>query len=164
MMFRKRYSFQFNQDTDDLTQTLKDWSSKDLVERNELGFGSSYSMEFSWDKFIVTHKSKPFERGSFTPDATIRLVNLSENLTHVNVKIKFSEITWVFLIFIQLGIIAGCLFGTRAELSWLTKIFLMIGISVLWNFILWLIFISGSMSLKKVINRLFEQLHSSPKF
>ncbi|MNJ84315.1 hypothetical protein D3C87_17650 [compost metagenome] len=157
MIFRKRYSFEFNQSADDLTQTLKDLSRKDILERNELGFESSYSMEFSWDEFILTHKSESFQRASFAPDAYIRLVNLSENLTQVNVKIKFSEITWVFLIFIQLGIIAGCLFGTRAELSWLSKIFLMIGVSALWNFILWLVFISASMSLKKVINRLFEQ-------
>ncbi|MNU80521.1 hypothetical protein D3C71_701540 [compost metagenome] len=165
MLFRKKYSFQLNQNKDDLTQTLKNLSSKDLVEKNEIGVESSYSVEFNWDEFIVTRKPKLFERGSFTPNAHIRLASLSENLTQIDVKIKLSEIWWILLVFIHLGIVAGYFFtpssvkffGNPIELNWLSRIAFLLGITGFLNFIIWLIFINESKNLKKIINRLFEQ-------
>ena len=158
MFLRKRYSFQVHKNKDDLTQILKELDQKDHVYQHTFGSDSRYSFEFNWDEFVVTRKAEFSRKGSFEPDAYIRLMSLSGNLSQVNVTIKFSDVSWVFLIFIQLGIIAGSLFGVSAEWSWLSRIALMLGSSGLLHFILWLILIQESNTLKKVINRLFEEI------
>ncbi|AEA42389.1 hypothetical protein [Fluviicola taffensis] len=160
MVFTKKYGFQINQNKDTLTQTLKDLSKENLIEQNRIGDDSFYSIEFIWDEFFVTRKAKLFERSmGIEPDAYIRLTSLSDNLTQIDVRIKFSEIVWIILIFVQLGIIAVSLFGINVDgLNWWYRILIMIGISGLWNFILWLILIQGLKKLKKVITQLFEKL------
>lgn len=151
MLFNKKYSFQLDQNITTLTQTLKKVKS---IEQDVIGGEESYSVEFSWDEFVVTRKAM-FERfAGIEPDAHIRLVPLSENTTQIDVTVKFSEIVWMILLIIQLGIIAVCLFGT--EFNWWYRILLMIGVSGVWNFIIWLIFIQGSNTLKKVVKELFE--------
>lgn len=158
MFFRKKYSFEVNQNKEILTESLKNKKGKDQIYRNDIGIESSYSVEFNWDEFVVTRKAKMFERSAgIEPDAHIRLVHLSDNLTRIDVKMKFSEIVWIILIFIQLGIIAGCLFGTNVnELNWWYRILMLIGSSGLFNFIIWMFFIRESNVLKGVIKQLFE--------
>ncbi len=158
MFLRKKYSFQVEQNKDDLTQILKELSQKDHVYKHTLGSDSLYSMEFNWDEFVVTRKAEFSRQGIFESEASIRLVCLSENLTQVDVTIKLSGTSRVFLFFVQLGIIAGSLFGTSEEWNWLSRVGLMIGISGLFNFILWLAFIDESNRLEKVIHQLFKQI------
>ncbi len=156
MLFRKRYHFQISQNKETLTQALKDLSKKELVQENTFGNDTLYSLEFNWDEFVVTRKARFDRSAGIEPDAHIRLVSLSEDLTQIDVKIKFSEIVWIILIFVQLGIIAGCLFGI--ELHWAYRILIMIGTYAVWNFIIWLIFVEGTNRLKKVVDRLFKQV------
>lgn len=158
MFLRRKYNFQVNKNKDTLTQELKGLSAKIHVYPRSIGSDSHYSVEFNWDEFVVTRKAEFSSGLGIEPDASIRLMSLSENLTQVTVAIKFSGVSWIFLIFIQLGIIAGSLFGTSAEWNWLSRIALMIGSSGLLIFILWLILIHESNHLEKVINRLFEQI------
>ena len=158
MFLRKKYSFQINKNKDTLTQELKGLSIKDHVYPRSIGSDSHYSVEFNWDEFVVTRKAEFSNGVGIEPDASIRLMSLSENLTQITVIIKFPDVSWVFLSIIQLGIIAGSLFGTSAEWNWLSRIALMIGSSGLLIFILWLILIHESNHLEKVINRLFEQI------
>jgi hypothetical protein len=156
MFFRKTYSFDFSQSKDLLTQNLKDFSKEDLVLKNSYGSDSFYSLEFSWDEFIITQRAKMFQRSNFTSDAHIRLSSSSDNLTHVAITIKYSEITWLFLVFFQLFIVAGSLFGN--ELNWWYRILVMIGASgILW-LIIWLTFIKELSALKTIIKQLFHQI------
>jgi hypothetical protein len=163
MLFRKKYSLQLDQNKDTLTQSLKDLSKKDQVKKNIIGDDTLYSVEFNWDEFVVTRKPKMFERLSLAPNAYMRLASSSENITQVDVKIKFSEISWIFLVFIHLGIIAACifspqikLFGSYIETNWLTRIFSLFILEGILNLIIWLIFTQGSNALKKVVKQLFE--------
>ncbi len=153
MLFRKTYSFQFPKNKDILTQDLKDLSKQDQVLKDSFGSDTFYSVEFNWDEFIVTQRAKMFQRASFTADGYIRLNSLAENLTQAEVKIKYSEVTWLFLIFIQLGIVAGCLFGN--ELNWLYRVLMMIGASGIFFGIIWSTLIGEAKTLKTVIEQLF---------
>lgn len=156
MLFKETYNFQINQNKEVLTQTMKNLSKKDLVLENKFEPDSLYSLEFSWDEFIITQRAKMFQRSNFTSDAHIRLSDSSDNQTQVTVTIKYSEITWIFLIFIQIMILSGSLFGN--ELNWWYRILVMVGASgILW-FIIRMIFIRDSKALKTVIDRLFEQI------
>lgn len=158
MFLRRKYNFQVNKNKDTLTQELKGLSTKDYVYPRSIGSDTHYSVEFNWDEFVITRKAEFSGRGVIESDAYIRLMSLSENLTQVTVIIKFSDVSWVFLTFIQLGIIAGSLFRISSEWNWLSRIALMIGSSGLLVFILWLILLHESNHLEKVINRLFEQI------
>lgn len=149
MLFKETYRFQVSKNKDVLTQHLKDVSKTDIPEGDH-----SYSVEFSWDEFIITSKAKMFSRKSFSADAYLRLNSLSEDMTQVDVKIKFSEITWMYLLFIQLGIICSCLFG--ADFNWWLRIGALIGISGIWNFIIWVTLKWESQALKKVVSKLFK--------
>lgn len=155
MFFRRKYSFNVPQNKEALTQALKDLKKEDLIQKTLIG-KESYSFEFNWDEFVVTRKVKMFERGGGPePDAYIRLTSLSENLTRIDATIKFSEITWISLIIIQGMIIAGSFFG--GELIWWGRILLFTGSSGLFYFIIWLIFVQESNTLKKVIQTVFRE-------
>ncbi len=158
MFLRKKYHFQVDRNVDSLTQSLKDSGKKDLIYERTFGNDSHYSVTFNWDEFVITRKAEFSRQWIFEPDAHIRLTSLSENLTQVNVTIKLSEISWIILIFIQLGIVACSLFGPSEEWNWLSRIALMVGISALFNFIVWLTFIPDSNHFKKVIEQLFEEI------
>lgn len=149
MLFKEIYNFQLSKNKDILTQNLKALSKEEIREGDY-----TYSVEFSWDEFIVTAKAKILQRNHFTADAHIRLTGLPEDHTEVGIQIKFSEITWIFFIFIQLGITAACLFV--AEFNWWGRIALLIGVSGACFFIIRLALIWESRALKKVISKLFE--------
>ncbi|WP_300355625.1 hypothetical protein [Fluviicola sp.] len=139
---------------------MKNLKGKDQIYRNVLET-ESYSIEFNWDEFVVSRKATMSKRAGIEPDAHIRLVHLSENLTRVDVKLKFSEIVWMILVFVQLGIIAVTLFGPfnrYPNIHWWSRILIMIGGSALWNFIIWLIFVSEVKTLENVIRQVFEDL------
>lgn len=133
-----------------------------MILENNFGSDTFYSLEFSWDEFIVTQRAKMFQRSNFTADAYIRLSTLSEDLTQVEVKIKYSELTWIFLILVQLGIILGSLFAN--EFHWLVRLVLLTGISGIWVFIVSVTYTEELKRLSKVISRLFERVHSFPMF
>ncbi len=160
MLFRKKYSFEVDQNKEILSESLKNRKGKDQIYRNAIGIESSYSIEFNWDEFVVSRKAKMFDRSAgIEPDAHIRLVHLSENLTRIDVTIKFSEIVWIILILIQLGILAGCFFGTNiSELNWWYRILILMGSSGLFNFVIWLIFVSEVKTLKNVVQQIFKDL------
>lgn len=148
MRFKETYRLELPKSSDFLTHQLKDLCKEEI--RNDDNF---YSLEFSWDEFIVTAKAKIFQRTTFTADASIRLTGLSEDLTRADIEIKFSAVTWCFLVLVQLGIFVTCLFV--AEFNWLIRIGLLISISGIWAFIVWLTFIRDSRALKQVINHVF---------
>jgi hypothetical protein len=157
MLFRKKYSFQINQNKDILTQKLKDLSKEYLVEKNSFGSDTFYSLEFNWDEFVVSRKAKMFERSAgVETDAYIRLISIAENVTRIDVTIRFPEIAWIILAFVQFGIIAGCLFGI--ESNWWYRILIIIGSSGLLYFFIW-ISVQGSNPFKKVIAGLFERVN-----
>jgi hypothetical protein len=160
MLFSKKYSFEINQNKEVLSESLKNRKGKDQIYRNGIESESSYSIESNWDEFVVTRKAKIFERSAgIEPDAQIQLLHLSEKLTGIDVKIKYSEIVWIILIFVQLGIIAACLFGSfnhHSDLNWWSRILIMIGGSALWNFIIWLIFIREVKTLENVVRQIFK--------
>jgi hypothetical protein len=166
MLFRKQYSFEINQNKKVLSESLKNLKGKDQSYRNGIGSESSYSIEFNWDEFVVTRKAEMFERSAgIEPDAHIQLVQLSEKLTRIDVKIKFSEIVWIILVFIHLGIIGGSLFlpqiklfGNQLETTWINRIlFLILSLGVI-NSIIWLLFISEVKTLRNVVQQIFEGL------
>jgi hypothetical protein len=159
MLFRKTYSFEFPRNKDLLIQDLKEVSKKDLVEENKFGSDTLYSVEFNWDEFIVTPRAKMFQRSNFTPDAYIRLNSISEELTLVNVTIKYSEISWLFLIFIQLWVIVGCLFVP--EFHWLIRIPLLIGATGLWGLMIHWGIHSEVENFKEVVGQLFQQVEEN---
>jgi hypothetical protein len=165
MLFRKRYSFQVDQNKDALTQALKDLTNQDHVNKTDIGMESAYSVEFNWNEFIVTRKPEFSERSGFGPDAYIQLVSLSENLTQVNVKIKLSAIWWIVLIFIHLGILGGSLFlphfrlfGNSIETTWLNRIIFLFFTEFIFNLVIWLFFVRESGRLKQVISQVFGQV------
>ena len=159
MLFRKTYSFEFPRNKDLLIQDLKEVSKKDLVEENKFGSDTFYSVEFNWDEFIVTPRAKMFQRTNYTADAYIRLTSISEELTRVHVTIKYSEISWLFLIFIQLWVIVGCLFVP--EFHWLIRIVLLIGATGLWGLIIHWGILSEVETFKDVVKQLFQQVEKN---
>lgn len=159
MLFRKIYSFEFPRNKDLLTQDLKGLSKHDLLGENKFGSDTLYSVEFNWDEFIVTPRAKMFQRSNFTPDAYIRLNYISEELTQVHVTIKYSEISWLFLIFFLLWISVCCLF--IAEFHWLIRIALLIGATGIWGLMIhWRIF-SEVENFKEVVGQLFQQVEEN---
>lgn len=155
MLFRKIYSFEFPRNKDLLIQDLKGLSKHDLVGENKFGSDTLYSVEFNWDEFIVTPRAKMFQQANYTADAYIRLNSISEELTQVHVTIKYSEISWLFLIFIQLWIIVGCLFAP--EFHWLLRIALLIPVTGLWGLIIHWGILSEFENFKEVVEQLFQQ-------
>ncbi len=156
MFFRKKYSFEFPQNKELLIQDLKDLSKHDLVEENRFGSDTFYSIKFNWDEFIVTPRAKMFQQANYTANAYIRLNSISEELTQVNVTVKYSEISWLFLIFIQLWISAGCLF--IPEFHWVIRIVLLIGVTGLWGLIIHWGILSEVKNFKDVVEQLFQQV------
>ena len=133
MFLKKKYSFEINQNKEVLSESLKNLKGKDQVYRNGIGSESSYSIEFNWDEFMVSRKATMSGRAGIEPDAHMRLVQLSEKLTRIDVKIKFSEIVWIILVFIHFGIIGGSLFlpqiklfGNQLETTWINRILFLI--------------------------------------
>ena len=159
MFFRKIYSFEVPRNKDLLIRDLKDLSKNDLVGENKFGSDTFYSVEFNWDEFIVTPRAKMFQRSNFTPDAYIRLNSISEELTRVHVTIKYSEISWLFLIFIQLWVIVGCLFVP--EFHWLIRIVLLIGATGLWGLMIHWGILSEVENFKDVVGQLFQQVEKN---
>lgn len=159
MFFRKIYSFEFPRNKDLLIQDLKELSKHDLVEENKFGSDTFYSVEFNWDEFIVTPRAEMLQQANYSADAYIRLYSISEELTQVRVTIKYSEISWLFLIFIQLGISAGCLF--IPEFHWVIRIVLLIGVTGLWGLIIHWGILSEINSYKEIVGQLFQRVEEN---
>ncbi|WP_343631290.1 hypothetical protein [Fluviicola sp.] len=156
MLFKRTYHFQFPKNKELLIRELKDLSQKDLVQKATFGSDTFYSVEFNWDEFVVSSRAKMFERNSFSADAYIRFQSLPEDLTQINVTIKYSEISWFALIFIQLLFAAGCLFGN--DFHWLVRIAMLLGATGLFGSIVHLSLVSEAKKLKAVVKQLFDQI------
>lgn len=156
MLFRRTYHFQFPKNKEVLIRELKDLSQKDLVQKATFGSDTFYSVEFNWDEFVVSSRAKMFERSNWSADAYIRLLPLSDEFTQINVTIKYSEISWIFLILVQLFITAACLFGN--DFHWLVRIAMLLGATGLFGSIIHLSLSGEVKESKPIVEQLFDQI------
>lgn len=146
MFYVTKKQFEVNQPIADLNDRLKKTLVGTYVIKQNNFFSSeiAYSGELNYDKFVLFRSAKPFEKLRIVPDAHIKLVQVSENRTMVHVKIKFSEIWYLLLVFLHLSIICGILFFPHLSVFnypiegiWWQRILLLIGVLIPIHLLIW---------------------------
>jgi len=146
MFYVTKKQFEVNQPIADLNDRLKKtFVGTYVMKQNNFFAGElAYSGEFNYDKFVLSRRAKPFENVGIVPDAHIKLVQVSENRTMVHVKIKFSELWYLLLVFLHLSIICGILFFPHLSVFnypiegvWWQRILLLICILIPIDLLIW---------------------------
>lgn len=100
-----------NQSLSEVDTQLRAAFLRDFEVNSDALFGKNdvYVGTYNYDEFVLSMRSKPFQKTHVTPDAHIKLQKIDEANTIVNVTIQFAPIWKLFFIGIQIIVLLGTL-------------------------------------------------------
>lgn len=167
MFYVTKYSFNIEKDLLDVHDYLK----KDIVGTIEHATSSifvnnktPFNFQFDYDRYILSEQARPFRKTGISPDTFISLVKIEEKNTQIDVKIRYSDVSYMFLIFPQILPIIVFLssdkmrfFGTMIKSSWGIRILMMCGSLAVINFIIWAIYKTQVKHYRNILMDIFKQ-------
>ena len=164
MLYSTDYHFEVNQPLSEVEFNLRSSFLQDFEVESDPLFGKNdlFVGTYNYDEFVLSMRSKPFQKTQVTPDAHIKLQKIDEESTHVNVTIKFSPVWKLFFIGIQIIVLLGTLFirkfnffGHQLDRFSLARFAFIIGFFTILYFLIWIVFQVHSEKYKRIIRDQF---------
>jgi hypothetical protein len=160
MFYTTKYNFEVNQSLSEVNTQLRAAFLRDFEVNSDALFGKNdvYVGTYNYDEFVLSMRSKPFQKTHVTPDAHIKLQKIDEANTLVNVTIQFAPIWKLFFIGIQIIVLLGTLFirkfnffGHQLERFSLMRFAFILGFFTISYGVIWIVFQVYSEKYKRII-------------
>ncbi len=164
MFYKSVYHFEVNQPLSEVDTQLRAAFLRDFEVNSDALFGKNdvYVGTYNYDEFLLSMRSRPFQKTQVTPDAHIKLQKIDEANTLVLVTIQYSPIWKFFFIGFQIIMLLGTLFirnfnffGHQLERFSLMRIAFILGFFTILYGVIWIVFQVYSEKYKSIIREHF---------